>query len=74
MADRITAPRKIGETTEYTVNGRHFRLKRLSRNAWFLAAEDVKSRARFGTWEQIAQDIATTLETGALPPPDGPRW
>ena len=70
----VIIPDRIGITVQYAVRGRKFEVKRLRRDIWHLRDLARSDRSRFGTRQQIAEDIAATLESGALPPPNGPRW
>lgn len=65
---REKMPRVTGETREFHAHGRTFQVKRLRANVWHLRDTAVSTRSRFGTYAEIAEDIAVTMESGKLPP------
>lgn len=67
-------PLIVGEMYSYVAHGRTFVLSKLSRCTYHLRDTAVQERSRFGTKEEIVADMAVTLETGHLPPPNGTRW
>lgn len=71
---REKMPRTIGEVCEFHAHGRTFQVKRLRANVWHMKDTAINTRSRFGTYAEIAQDIAVALESGKLPPASGPMW
>lgn len=52
----------------------HGQVTRVRPREYCLHHEHGGERARWGTAEEIAQDIAYLAETGVLPPAQGGRW
>ena len=44
------------------------------RDSYVLHAIDNRQRSRWGTVEQISEDLAYVEEWGVLPPPNGKPW
>ena len=63
----VRLPAKMREETTFEAHGRHFIVKRIERNTWFLSCPLCDPRARFGTQTEIAADIGHVLECGRLP-------
>ena len=64
----------VGDDFTFTAHGRTFTVKRLRRTVYNLRDHAVWERSRFGTRQQIAEDVQVALDYGHLPPPVGPRW
>ena len=63
----VRLPAKVREEVTFEAHGKCFHVKRLASDVWFLSCPLNSPRARFGTLEEIAEDVGHVLETGALP-------
>lgn len=64
---------RIGEFREFQTHGHTFMVKRLRRREYHLMAFHIQHRSRFGTAEQIMEDVEWVTECGVLPC-SGERW
>lgn len=60
-------PTGIGDSKTFFARESEFRVKRLRKDVFCLAKKDV-ARIRFGTKQQILEDIAHAMDFGTLPP------
>lgn len=67
VPELVRLPAKVREEVTFEAHGKRFKVKRISRDSWFLSCPLHDSQARFGTREEIAEDVGTVLETGSLP-------
>jgi hypothetical protein len=67
LPDFVKMPSKVGQEITFDAYGKRFLVKRSARNVFFLSCPLASPRCRFGTLDQIAEDVATVLETGAMP-------
>ena len=74
VPESIAMPRKVGDIVQYAAHGRQFQVKRVNRDTWHLRDLGIAERSRFGTVKEIADDVGSTLETGALPGGNKGRW
>lgn len=71
---REKMPRVIGDTHEFHAHGRAFQVKRLRANVWHMRDTAISSRSRFGTYTEIAEDVARAMESGHLPSANARTW
>lgn len=60
-------PNKIGEEAKIEAHGKTCYVKRISRSTWHMRMQGLLERSRFGTKQEIREDVQSFLETGALP-------
>lgn len=63
---------RAGSCVEVRSNSVTFTLKRHPRSTFSLFKDGVGTRSRWGTKDEILADLATVLEFGVLPTPEGP--
>ena len=75
---RALTPTTIGTTRDFIAHGKKFVVKKSNRNTWSLRKSgdngygvDRNTRVRFGTLEQIQEDISYVLDIGDMPPRKG---
>jgi len=61
-------PVNIGERTRFEAHGQSFLIGYHSRNTYWLSTDPPGERRRWGTRQQITEDIAYVFENGVLPP------
>lgn len=66
-------PGAVGAVKVFACHGKHFSVKRCDRHTWFLRQDGV-ARGRFGTREQIAEDVSYVLAYGVMPRSVGVSW
>ncbi len=62
----------VGEKVD--VNGGYVKRVTTQRDSYVLHALDNRQRSRWGTVEQIAEDVAYIEQWGVLPPANGKPW
>ena len=67
VPESVKMPAKIGEEITFQAYGKRWHCKRVRRDCYWLSAPLSSPRCRFGTREEIAEDIGNVLETGSLP-------
>ena len=61
-------PKREGQEITFDAHGQQWRIKRLGRDTWTLYnVRATAPRCRFGNREEIANDLATVVQTGILP-------
>jgi len=65
IANRPNADKRVFES--YTASGTQFRLAYCRRNEFHLSLAGDGTHSRFGTWEEICEDLAFLDEFGVLP-------
>lgn len=63
----IHLPVKIGEEVSFSAHGKTYSVKRIARSTWHLRDTAIKTHSRFGTAQEIAEDIGHVIECGSLP-------
>ena len=71
--DSVRIPTAMRQPVDFVAYGRKFAIKRISRDTWHLSRDGLTTRSRFGTLDQIAEDVGAVMETGELPC-SGERW
>jgi len=64
-------PINIGERVRFEAHGQSFLVGYHSRNTYWLSTDPPGQRRRWGTRQEIVEDIAYVFENGALPPASG---
>jgi hypothetical protein len=67
VPELVRLPATVGQETTFEAHGKRFHLKRIATDTWFLSCPLNDPRARFGTQEEIAEDVGRVLESGHLP-------
>lgn len=67
-------PLNIGEKARFSAHGRDFIVGWQQRGVYWLSTDPPGERRRWGTRDQIIEDIAYVFENGVLPPPSGQHW
>jgi len=71
--DIVRIPTAMRQPVDFVAYGRKFTVKRIRRDTWHLSREGLATRSRFGTLDQISEDVSSVIETGELPC-SGERW
>jgi len=71
---KINLPTSIKTPVMFESRGETFIAKKLRPGVYFLGLSRPYHRARFGTADEIREDIAHAVECGTLPQPAARTW